>query len=147
MSAPPRMTREEIEAHAQDVQSKKKATVDVPDSERIGLGESGKFDTDIYGSKNKYEGYYDSIAPNEDIEDDDFDSSNTQGGRPRANYTAPLSVLNDIPQAEKDHDPFAEHRTKTVAERQSHNEYFRKQPKLVMSPERVDFFADDLQMV
>lgn len=58
----------EIEAHAQELQAKKKPTVDVPDSERIGLGESGKFDTDIYGSKNKYEGYYDSIAPNEDVE-------------------------------------------------------------------------------
>ncbi|CAL8147916.1 unnamed protein product [Orchesella dallaii] len=141
MSAP-RMTREEIEAHAQELQANKKKTVDVPDSERIGLGESGKFDTDIYGSKNKFEGYYDSIAPNEDVEDDDYDSNVMPGARPRPNYTAPLSVLNDIPQAEKDHDPFAEHKRPTIMERQSHNEYFKKQPRLVLSPERVDFFAD-----
>ncbi len=79
------------------------------------------------------------------MQDDDYDNTSAApGARPRPNYTAPLSVLNDIPQAEKDHDPFAEHKRPTIAERQSHNEYFRKQPKLVMSPERVDFFADGL---
>lgn len=77
------------------------------------------------------------------FQDDDYDGAPMPGARPRPTYTAPLSVLNDIPSGEN-HDPFAEHKRPTIAERQSHNEYFRKQPKLVMSPERVDFFADGL---
>jgi len=86
------------------------------------------------------------------------------------NYSAPLSLLNDIPQvviiiiqegsfnyykqvvgfkitfdnfqADKDHDPFAEHKRQTIQERQADNEYLRRAQKRVISPERFDPFLD-----
>lgn len=59
----------DIEAHAQELQLKKKAENEsVAEEDRVGFGESGRFDMDIYGGNNKFEGYYDSIAANEEAD-------------------------------------------------------------------------------
>jgi len=45
-------------------------------------------------------------------------------------------------QAEKDYDPFAERRRPTVAEKE--DEYRQKRRMMIISPERVDPFAEGL---
>jgi hypothetical protein len=47
-----------------------------------------------------------------------------------------------ILQAEKDYDPFAERRRPTVAEKE--DEYRQKRRMMIISPERVDPFAEGL---
>lgn len=59
--------------------------------------------------------------------------TNTQFSAP--NYLFPTSF-----QSEPDYDPFAEHRRPTVGEKE--DEYRQKRRRLVISPERVDPFAD-----
>jgi hypothetical protein len=51
-----------------------------------------------------------------------------------------LKILNF--QAEKDYDPFAERRQLTVAEKE--DEYRQKRRMMIISPERVDPFAEGL---
>jgi hypothetical protein len=120
----------DIEAQAMELQRKKQVdNVAGSEEERVGLGEAGRMDVDIYGSSDRF-GYYDSIATNEEADvslrlfmndaelslekvgfewirvcwlfsqDDDVDTASfpTAPGRARNNITAPLSILNDIPQ-------------------------------------------------
>jgi len=58
----------EIEALAIELQGKKKQDIEVPEEDRIAFGEKGKFDEDIYGARSKFDGYYTTIAPNDDID-------------------------------------------------------------------------------
>ena len=60
----------DIEAQIRDLQSRKKdLTEDMKEKERVGLGESGFYDRDIYDSGgNKYDGYVMSIAVNDEME-------------------------------------------------------------------------------
>ena len=58
----------EIEALAIELQGKKKKEIEVPEEDRIAFGEKGKFDEDIYGTRSKFDGYYTTIAPNDDID-------------------------------------------------------------------------------
>ncbi|CAG0896456.1 unnamed protein product [Darwinula stevensoni] len=133
-------THEDIEAQIREIQERKKGISEGgPEADRIGLGEAGYFDKDIYGGKGKFEGYVTSIAANEEQDDDEYEPP-AQRENKRTSYTAPLALLNDIPQADKDYDPFAEHKRPTIADRE--DEYKQKRRRLVISPERVDPFAD-----
>lgn len=64
----------DIEAQIRDIQARKKEIVnttneELPEKDRVGLGESGYYDRDIYdGGGNKYDGYVTSIAANDEIE-------------------------------------------------------------------------------
>lgn len=58
----------------------------------------------------------------------------------RAGYTAPAALLNDVAHADKDYDPFAERRRPTIADRE--DEYRQKRRVLMISPERIDPFAE-----
>lgn len=58
----------EIEEQVLGIQSKKKQLLTEKD-ERVGLGEEGFYDTDIYSSKKaKFQGYDTSIAANEEVD-------------------------------------------------------------------------------
>ncbi|PNF36634.1 Splicing factor 3B subunit 1 [Cryptotermes secundus] len=139
MDAIPR-THEDIEAQIRDLQSRKKDLIEeMKEKERVGLGESGFYDRDIYdGGGNKYDGYVTSIAANDEVDDEDDIISLSQSKRP--GYTAPAALLNDVAQSEKDYDPFAERRRPTVAEKE--DEYRQKRRMMIISPERVDPFAE-----
>jgi len=143
MSGQPAKTHEDIEAQINAIQAKRaqQPDEDAPkENERIGLSETGVFDQDIYGGKGKFEGYVTSIASKEDEEDED-EASAPEQGRKMPSYTAPQAVLKDMEKGqEDDYDPFAEHRIPTVASRQS--EYQQRQRHQVISPDRVDYFAD-----
>lgn len=105
-----------------------------------------------------------SIAPNDDGDDDDdvgmpMPSNNGQAKRgfnPVAHAMKEIVQVSFIStlriflilnlnlyvqlQSEPDYDPFAEHRRPTVGEKE--DEYRQKRRRLVISPERVDPFAD-----
>jgi hypothetical protein len=58
----------DIEAQAMELQRKKQVdNVAGSEEERVGLGEAGRMDVDIYGSSDRF-GYYDSIATNEEAD-------------------------------------------------------------------------------
>nr|CAD7417430.1 unnamed protein product [Timema poppensis] len=139
-------THEDIEAQIRDIQSRKKELVEeVNEKDRVGLGESGYYDRDIYdGGGSKFEGYVTSIAANDEVEDEDYDVVPFNQNK-RPGYTAPAALLNDVAQSEKDYDPFAERRRPTIAEKE--DEYRQKRRRMVISPERVDPFAQGLSHV
>lgn len=62
----------DIEAQILDIQSRKKQIVSedgLTEKDRVGLGETGYFDSDIYdGGGGKYEGYVTSIAANDEVD-------------------------------------------------------------------------------
>ena len=125
----------EIAAQVQEIQSRSK--VDISEKDRIGFGESGIFDSEIYGEvQSRFDGYVTSIATNDEVEEEDYDGAVASGGR--QTFTAPAAILNEV--AGEDFDPFAEHRRPTIADRE--DEYRAKRRKMVISPERVDPFAE-----
>uniref|UniRef100_T1IVP7 Splicing factor 3B subunit 1 n=1 Tax=Strigamia maritima TaxID=126957 RepID=T1IVP7_STRMM len=140
------MTHEDFEAYTKELQEKnKKNAPPIDDDERVGFGTAGFYDQNIYVSdKRRYDEYVTSIAPNEEGDDDEYDNSASAApslaANKRANYSAPAAILNDIPQAEKDYDPLADRRPRTIADRE--NEYQMKRRNRIISPERVDPFAD-----
>ena len=128
----------DIEAQVQEIQSRNK--VDISEKDRIGLGESGFFDSEIYGGvQSRFDGYVTSIATTDEVEEEDYDGGVAAPGG-RQSFTAPSAILNDIAGAGEDFDPFAEHRRPTIADRE--DEYRAKRRKMVISPERVDPFAE-----
>lgn len=154
----------DIEAQIKEIQERKKqAQVEEERDKGIGLLESGYFDSDLYDGngtqKGKYEGYVTSIAPNED-EDEDDDEPIRPSDKRTTGFGAPMAFINDIArvsfsdctmnlkfsqaslhfQSEPDYDPFEAHRPKTVGEKE--DEYRQKRRKQVLSPARVDPFAD-----
>ncbi|RZF43857.1 hypothetical protein LSTR_LSTR016158, partial [Laodelphax striatellus] len=64
-----------IEAQIKELQSRKKEINEdgLTEKERVGLGESGFYDREIYDGGGKFEGYVTSIAANDEIDDDEFD--------------------------------------------------------------------------
>lgn len=158
----------DIEAQIADLQNKKKELAQSqPNEKGVGLLESGYFDSELYDEnldkKKRYEGYMTSIAANDDVDDDDDDGLPVQK---RTSYTAPKSILKDVIQQvscqqlsifinqmidilnfrfrfqseKEDFDPFADRRRPTIAEKE--DEYRQKRRRFVISPERVDPFAD-----
>lgn len=154
----------DIEAQIKEIQERKKqAQVEEERDKGIGLLESGYFDSELYDGngtqKGKYEGYVTSIAPNED-EDEDDDEPIRPSDKRTTGFGAPMAFINDIArvsktttglsftisptiylfQSEPDYDPFESRRPKTVGEKE--DEYRQKRRKQVLSPARVDPFAD-----
>lgn len=171
----------DIEAQIREIQERKRELTKedengVTDKSRIGLGESGYFDQEIYdGGGSKFEGYVTSIAANDEVDvsnsfivyiaqvygllvyivhmhhillliitfyfqEDDYEVTSFNQKRP--GYTAPAALLNDIAQSEKDYDPFADRRRPTIAEKE--DEYRQKRRRMIISPERIDPFAEGI---
>ena len=128
----------EIAAQVQEIQSRSK--VDISEKDRIGFGESGVFDAEIYGGEvqGRFDGYVTSIATNDEVEEEDYDGVTTGAGSGRQSITAPAAILNEA--VGEDFDPFAEHRRPTIADRE--DEYRAKRRKMIISPERLDPFAE-----
>ncbi|KAK4024149.1 hypothetical protein OUZ56_009537 [Daphnia magna] len=86
--------------------------------------------------QSQFDGYVTSIATTDEVEGEDYDGAVAIGGR--QTFTAPAAILNDV--AGEDFHPFAEHRISTIADRE--DEYRAMRWKLIISPERVDSFAE-----
>ncbi|XP_050076528.1 splicing factor 3B subunit 1-like [Anopheles maculipalpis] len=126
-----------------DFQAKmKELKAEAAKDKAVGLGDRDYFDSDLYDSEDtskKYERYVTSVALNDDTEDEEDDGMPIERTNRPMGYTAPTALLNEMGQDE-DYDPFAERRKPTVAEKE--DEYRQKRRRLVISPERVDPFAD-----
>ena len=122
----------------QEIQTRSK--VDISEKDRIGFGESGIFDAEIYGGEvqSRFDGYVTSIATTDEVEEEDYDGVGAGAGSGRQSITAPAAILNEA--IGEDFDPFAEHRRPTIADRE--DEYRAKRRKMVISPERADPFAE-----
>ncbi|PSN30051.1 Splicing factor 3B subunit 1, partial [Blattella germanica] len=69
----------------------------------------------------------------------DEDDVVTLNQNKRPGYTAPAALLNDVAQSEKDYDPFAERRPP-----KAEDNYRNPRRRMIISPERVDPFAEGL---
>ncbi|CAI5446674.1 unnamed protein product [Caenorhabditis angaria] len=107
---------------------------------KVAFGAAGNFDTDVYGSArgNRSEMYLDSIGM---AEEDDVDEDSAPSGPKKAiNYAQPHKFIEEVAKASEDVDPFADTRSKTIAERQS--KYHERAQRRQISPDRVDAFVD-----
>ncbi|KAF1382978.1 hypothetical protein PFLUV_G00149440 [Perca fluviatilis] len=133
-------THEDIEAQILEIQGMKATLLEEGD-QGVGLDSTGFYDQEIYGgSDSRFAGYVTSIAANEQEEDDEEDSTTSLLGQKKPGYHAPVAILNAIPQSDEQYDPFAEHRPPKIAERE--DEYKARRRQMIISPERLDPFAD-----
>ncbi|XP_071374861.1 splicing factor 3B subunit 1 isoform X4 [Centroberyx affinis] len=133
-------THEDIEAQILEIQGMKAALLEEGE-QGVGLDSTGFYDQEIYGGNDsRFAGYVTSIAANEQEDDDEEDSSTSLLGQKKPGYHAPVAILNAIPQSEEQYDPFAEHRPQKIAERE--DEYKARRRQMIISPERLDPFAD-----
>lgn len=95
-------------------------------------------DTEVYEG-NSSGGYLNYIGGDDDDEDMDYQTSSTNK---KKTYGPSADILQNIPNIDRNHDPMAEHRRPTIADRE--NDYQKKRRMIpgMISPERVDYFAD-----
>ncbi|KAM9802014.1 splicing factor 3B subunit 1 isoform 3-T5 [Syngnathus typhle] len=134
-------THDDIEAQILEIQGMKANLVEEGDEQGVGLVSTGFYDQEIYGgSDSRFAGYVTSIAANEQEEDDEEETATSLLGQKKQGYHAPVAILNAIPQSDEQYDPFAEHRPQKIAERE--DEYKARRMQMIISPERLDPFAD-----
>jgi splicing factor 3B subunit 1 len=109
--------------------------------DRVGVGEVGNFDSDIYGGAEKGgEGYATELVDEDDAAADVPEAAaggaSTTSQR-RNQYSGPTMSAEEGPGA--DADPFAAHRQQTIAERE--DEYHARRRARILSPARSDPFA------
>lgn len=97
------------------------------------------FDTDLYGGDNRFEGYNQSIAVND--EEETLDPLGSEVSRKMASFTAPKLSMNDIPRGGDGDgdDGLGFKRPSRIIDRE--DEYKRRRLNQVISPERHDAFA------
>ncbi|XP_050045646.1 splicing factor 3B subunit 1 isoform X1 [Dermacentor andersoni] len=143
MAAPP-VSTEDIEAQIRDIQARKagvgkQGNYDNGEGVPLTASANGAYmDEDIYGhTQSKYDGYVTSIAANDDADadEDDYESTGLMQTKKMPLPSAFLAELTD-----KDYDPFADRRVPRIADRE--DQYRAQRRKLMISPERVDPFAD-----
>lgn len=139
------MSSLEIEAQIREIQARKagigKQTAENGEGVPLTAAANGAYmDEDIYGStQSKYEGYVTSIAANDDADADDDDYENT-GLMHTKKVPLPAAFLAEL--TDKDYDPFADRRVPRISDRE--DQYRAQRRKLMISPERVDPFADGM---
>ncbi|GLT54314.1 hypothetical protein SLA2020_275210 [Shorea laevis] len=97
------------------------------------------FDTDLYGGNDR-DGYVTSIPVNED--DENLDAMDNEVARKLASYTAPKSILKEMPRggADEDHDDLLGFKKpQRIIDRE--DDYRKRRLNRVISPERHDAFA------
>ncbi|MFH4975941.1 hypothetical protein AB6A40_002650 [Gnathostoma spinigerum] len=145
-------TREEIELQIAQLQSRKRPftagdentdTTNGSDknSDKVAFGSAGGYDTDVYGSvrSGANSNYLTSINAGDEDEDADDELVNSMTTAKIA-YSAPKRFIEEAARHAEDNDPFAETRTKSIAERQS--QYQARARHRQISPNRADMFAD-----
>ncbi|XP_052174881.1 uncharacterized protein LOC127789869 [Diospyros lotus] len=97
------------------------------------------FDTDLYGGNNPFEGYEQSIPVN-DEDYENFDSMDSEVARKLASYTAPKSLLKDMPRGgDEDASMGGFKKPQRIIDRE--DDYRRRRLNRVISPDRHDAFA------
>ncbi|XXG52688.1 hypothetical protein AAC387_Pa03g0947 [Persea americana] len=98
------------------------------------------YDSDLYGIGNRFEGYERSIPVNEDEEDQDV--GEREVARRLASYTAPKSVMKDLPRGMGggEDDDLGFKKPQKIIDRE--DDYRRRRLNQIISPERHDAFTD-----
>lgn len=94
------------------------------------------FDTDLYGSNDKA-GYVTSIPVNED--DENLEGLDNEVARKLASYTAPKSLLKEMPRGAEEDDDIGFKKPQRIIDRE--DDYRKRRLNRVISPERHDAFA------
>ena len=94
------------------------------------------FDTDLYGGSDKGS-YLTSIPANED--DENLDAMDNEVARKLASYTAPKSLLKDMPSAPDSDNDIGFRKPQRIIDRE--DDYRRRRLNQIISPERHDPFA------
>lgn len=105
--------------------------------EEIASLSSLSFDKAIYGAGNRFEGYERSIPVNE--EEDEQDPTEREVARKLASYTAPKSVLSDVPKSGSGDDDFGFKKPQKIIDRE--DDYRKRRLNRIISPDRNDAFA------
>ncbi|UYV71285.1 SF3B1 [Cordylochernes scorpioides] len=137
----------EIEAQIKELQSKR-ANMHLENGDGVPLTNNESYmDQDIYGStgKSKFEGYATSIAANDDadMDDDDYEGGSlATSSTKKTSYVAPKEFFTEAASQDRDYDPFADRRIPKIGDRLTEDSYGAKRLKLMISPPRIDPFAD-----
>ncbi|KAG6600246.1 Splicing factor 3B subunit 1, partial [Cucurbita argyrosperma subsp. sororia] len=94
------------------------------------------FDTDLYGDNDKA-GYVTSIPVNED--DENLEALDNEVARKLASYTAPKSLLKEMPRGGEEDDDMGFKKPQRIIDRE--DDYRKRRLNRVISPERHDAFA------
>lgn len=94
------------------------------------------FDSDLYGSGNRFEGYEQSIAVTEEDEEQNFGEHEI--ARKLASYTAPKSIIKELPKGADD-DDFGFKKSQKIIDRE--DDYRKRRLNRIISPDRNDAFA------
>ncbi|TKY71845.1 Splicing factor 3B subunit 1 [Spatholobus suberectus] len=94
------------------------------------------FDTDLYGGSDK-DSYLTSIPASED--DENLDAMDNEVARKLASYTAPKSILKDMPSAAESDADAGFRKPQRIIDRE--DDYRRRRLNQIISPERHDPFA------
>ncbi|OVA13817.1 Splicing factor 3B subunit 1 [Macleaya cordata] len=95
------------------------------------------FDVDLYGGENRFEGYERSIPVTED--DENLDPGESEVARKLASYTAPKSVLKDMPRGSEEDNDMGFKKPSKIIDRE--DDYRRRRLNRMISPDRNDAFA------
>lgn len=100
---------------------------------------SATFDTDLYGSSNDRDGYVSEIPVNDD-DDNNHDTIESGIGRRMASFTAPKSLLKEMPRGVGDEDEgLGFKKPSRIIDRE--DDYRKRRLNRVLSPDRHDAFA------
>ncbi|KAJ0617192.1 putative armadillo-like helical, splicing factor 3B subunit 1, TOG domain-containing protein [Helianthus annuus] len=94
------------------------------------------FDTELYDGNNRFQDYNREIPTNDD--EDNADAMDNEVARKLASYTAPKSLLNDMPRGGDD-ESLGFKKSQRIIDRE--DDYRRRRLNQVISPERHDAFA------
>ncbi|GBG61498.1 hypothetical protein CBR_g21841 [Chara braunii] len=107
--------------------------------ELAALSVAGGFDTDLYGGiANRYEGYVKSIPVN-DADEEELDPTEREVVRKLSSYTAPKSVLLDLPRGEGGDAELGFRKPQRIIDRE--DDYRARRHNRPLSPDRTDAFA------
>ncbi|KAI3722245.1 hypothetical protein L2E82_33276 [Cichorium intybus] len=96
------------------------------------------FDTDLYDGNNRFQEYNREIPANDD--EQNADAMDNEVARKLASYTAPRSLLNDMPRGGDDDEYLGFKKSQRIIDRE--DGYRRRRLNQVISPERHDAFAN-----
>ncbi|CAF2070881.1 unnamed protein product [Rotaria magnacalcarata] len=97
-------------------------------------------DTDVYEENARTD--YLNYLPGNDDEEDDVDYQPSVSNPKSKQFGPSAEILQNIPNFDRNHDPLAENRRPTIADRENEYQKKRRVAPGRISPERLDYFAD-----
>merc|ERR1719272_625545 len=129
----------QIQAAREERESEAAAAAAAPSEGDVGFGATGGYNNgDLYGASSEYNT---SIGVGGSSAMDQEDDQQHRGTGSRKQYGASAAIMEEANNAAPEEDLFADTRASTIADRES--EYHARRRNRIISPERVDPYADD----